>query len=187
MSVLDGHAASRIVSVVTVSCSQSIFMMYWYDVKYRKKSIILSIAGKVDLPFAVLSCTLPYVSLSSWNAFSHSCCHYPFLQRVWITPTSLSLARALSLPSPRAHIHVVKMLWFIQPTELAYTYLFCSRVCFCSYGPFNYISFHKFSRQLSTFSHCFTGVISALLVRSTIHLFMKVSLRTHMILVVDWA
>ena len=66
-------------------------------------------------------------------------------------------------------------LWH-EPTELALSFfLFCSCVCFCPYGPFNCISFHKFPRQLSVFSLCSSGLISALLVLSTIYLFMKVS------------
>ena len=55
-------------------------------------------------------------------------------------------------------------------------------VCFCLYGPFNYISFHKFSWQLSAFSLCSSGLISALLVLSTIYLIMKVSLSPDIIL-----
>ena len=38
-----------------------------------------------------------------------------------------------------------------KPTELAHSFFFCSYVCFCLYGPFNCISFHKFSRQLFRF------------------------------------
>ena len=60
-------------------------------------------------------------------------------------------------------------------TELAHSFLFCSCVCFCLYGPFNFISFLEFSRQLSVFSLCPSGHISALLVLSTTYLFMKVS------------
>ena len=55
-------------------------------------------------------------------------------------------------------------------TELAHSVLFCSCVCFCLYGRFNYISFHTFSRRLSAFSLCSSGVISAVLVLSTIQL-----------------
>ena len=40
----------------------------------------------------------------------------------------------------------------------------------------------KFSRQLSAFSLCSSGLISALLVLSAIYLFMKVSLSTDIIL-----
>ena len=63
-----------------------------------------------------------------------------------------------------------------KPTELARSLLFCSCVYLSLYGPFNCISFHKFSRQLSVFSLCSSGLISALLVLSTVlcH-FMKVS------------
>ena len=57
---------------------------------------------------------------------------------------------------------------------------FCSCIYVCPYGPFygpfNCISFHKFSRQLSVLSFCSSGLISALLVLSTVYLFMKVSL-----------
>ena len=38
-----------------------------------------------------------------------------------------------------------------KPTELAHSFLFCSWVYFCLYGPFNCTSFHKFSRHLSVF------------------------------------
>ena len=63
-----------------------------------------------------------------------------------------------------------------------YTFWICPWCCFCLYGPFNCISFHKFFRQLSAFSLCSPGLISALLVLSTIYLFMKVSLRPDVIL-----
>ena len=63
-----------------------------------------------------------------------------------------------------------------KPAEFAHSLLFCSCVCFCLYGPFNCISFHKFSRQLSAFSICSSGLISALSILSAIYLFMKVSL-----------
>ena len=48
--------------------------------------------------------------------------------------------------------------------------------CFCLYGPFNCISFHKFSRQLSAFSLRSSGLSSALLVLSNTYFFTKVSL-----------
>ena len=63
-----------------------------------------------------------------------------------------------------------------KPTELAHSFLFSSCVYFCLYGPFNCISFHKFSRQLSAFQLCSSGLIFAWLVLSTLYLFMKVSL-----------
>ena len=49
-------------------------------------------------------------------------------------------------------------------------------VCFCLYGPFNCSSFHYFSRELAAFSFYSSGLVSALLVLSTIYLCMKVSL-----------
>ena len=62
-----------------------------------------------------------------------------------------------------------------KPTELTHSFLFCFCVCFCLYGPFNCISFYKFPRQLSAFSLYSSGLISALLVFSTIYLFMEIS------------
>ena len=59
--------------------------------------------------------------------------------------------------SPVAHLLVVGKL-------LANSFLFCSCVCFCLYGPFSCISFHKFSRQLSAFSLCSSCLNSVLLV-----------------------
>ena len=44
------------------------------------------------------------------------------------------------------------------------------------------MSFHKFSRHLSAFSLCSSGLISALLVLSTMYLFMKVFLSPDVIL-----
>ena len=72
-------------------------------------------------------------------------------------------------------------LWH-KPTKLAHSFLFCSCVCFCLYGPFNCISFHKLSRQLFAFSLGSSGLNSALLVLSTIYLFMKLSLSPDVIL-----
>ena len=67
------------------------------------------------------------------------------------------------------------LCFWLKPTELAHSLLFCSCVCFCLYGPFNCISFHKFPRQVSAFSLFSSGLISALLVLSTVCLFMTVS------------
>ena len=49
-----------------------------------------------------------------------------------------------------------------KPTELAHSFFFGSCVCFCLYGPFNCVSFHTFSGQLSAFSLCSSGLNSAL-------------------------
>ena len=110
--------------------------------------------------------------------------------------------------SLRAHLHVVGMLRFMsrsrsrfawhqlrcrstrphghKPPELAYSFLFCSCVCFCLHGPFNCISFHEFSRQHSACSLCSSGLICTLLILPTIYLFIKVSLSLIESFVVDW-
>ena len=62
-----------------------------------------------------------------------------------------------------------------KPAEFAYSFSFCSCVYFCLYSPFNCISFHKFSWQLSVFSLCSSGLISASVALSTVCLFMKIS------------
>ena len=87
--------------------------------------------------------------------------------------------------SPRAHLHVVGMLWFMSQTwtnRACPLLLLCFCVHFSLYGPFTCISFHKFSPQLSVFSFCSFGLISAVLVLSTIYLFEKVSLSPDIIL-----
>ena len=76
--------------------------------------------------------------------------------------------------SPRGHLHVVGMLRFlslIKSSKLAHSLLFCSCVYFCLYGSFNCISFHKFSRQLSAFLICSSGLISAVLILSATFLY----------------
>ena len=60
-----------------------------------------------------------------------------------------------------------KCLDLNQPT-LSTPFLFRSRVCFRLYDPFNCISFHTLSRQLSAFSLCSSGLIFASLALSTI-------------------
>ena len=67
---------------------------------------------------------------------------------------------------------------FITETNRACSllFLFYSCVYFCLYGPFNCNSFHTFSRQLSAFSFCSSGLISALLVLSPIYLSLYESL-----------
>ena len=54
--------------------------------------------------------------------------------------------------------------------------LISSCVCFCLYGPFSCISFHKFSRKLSAFSLCSSDLISALLVFHLIIIYHHLSL-----------
>ena len=103
------------------------------------------------------------------NAYSCSVCH---LNTTFLHVSSLSR-------SPRAHlsrggdvkVYVLDINQQSLPTP--FTLFLC---LFLSYGPFTCISIHKFSRQLSVFSHCSPSLISAYLVLSTIYLFLKVSL-----------
>ena len=82
---------------------------------------------------------------------------------------SVSLTRRLFFAVPTWWGCCDLSLWH-KPTELAHSFVFCSCVCFCRYGPFNCISLHKFSRQLSAFLLCSSsGLISALMVLSTIY------------------
>ena len=82
---------------------------------------------------------------------------------------------------PQGHLQVVGMLQFMSaiyhpslPTPV-YSVL----VCFCLYGPFNCISFKKFSGQFLFFRSF--SLLSALLVLSTIHLYGKVSFSPNII------
>ena len=83
--------------------------------------------------------------------------------------------------SPSRGGDVAVYVWH-KPTVLSHSFLFCSCVCFCLYGPFKCISFHKFPRQLSAFSLCSSGLISVFLVFSTRYLFTNVSLSSDIIL-----
>ena len=75
---------------------------------------------------------------------------------------------------PSCSVNVTVYVWH-KPAELAHFFFFSSCIYFSLYGPFNCISFHEFFQQLSVFSLCSSGLISALLVLSTVFLFMKVS------------
>ena len=121
------------------------------------------------------SCTVlfSFPDLSTWHQSQHSADFHPLAAHCcpvrphWFTFTWWGCCNLF--------------LWH-NPTELAHSFSLCSRVCFCLYGPFNCISFHKFSRQLSSFSLCSSGLISVLLVLSTVYLFMEVSLSPDLIL-----
>ena len=86
-----------------------------------------------------------------------------------------------TLTTERAGHHELTFTWWWfyglflwhKPTQLAHSFSLCSCASFCLYGLFNCISIHKFSRQLSAFSLCSSSLISALLVLSTIYVFMK--------------
>ena len=55
----------------------------------------------------------------------------------------------------------------VQPS-LSTPFIFSAYINFCLYVPFNCVSFHESSQQLSIFSLCSTGLISALSDLSTI-------------------
>ena len=77
--------------------------------------------------------------------------------------------------SPSDGGDVTVYVYDISQPSLPTPFLFRSCVYFCLYGPFTCISFHQFSLQLSVFLLCSSGLISAILVLSTICFFMKVS------------
>ena len=89
----------------------------------------------------------------------------------WVWHSAQDQGCGFKFLSSRGGDVTVYVLDLNQPISL--TLLFYSCVSFCLYGPFNRISFHKFSRQLPAFSLSSSGLISALLVLSTIYLFMK--------------
>ena len=81
--------------------------------------------------------------------------------------------------SPRVHLHVAGMLWFMSDiNQLSLpTPLYSVLVYFYLCGPFNCISFHKFPDSFSFSDSVLSSssLISASLVLSTMSLFMKVS------------
>ena len=58
-----------------------------------------------------------------------------------------------------------------QPSELAHSFLFCSCVCFCLYGPFDCISFHKFSRTALRFLTVLPVLLLSFLVLSMVYIY----------------
>ena len=103
--------------------------------------------------------------------------HYVLINRIQFRFQQSDFTMIIIM-SLQAHLHVLRMLQFLPLTltTCACPLLFILSLClFLSYGPFNCISFHKFLRQHSVFSLCSSGLISVLLVLSTIYLFMKVS------------
>ena len=83
--------------------------------------------------------------------------------------------------SPSRGGDVMVYVFDINRPSLPIPFLFCSRVCFCLYGPFNCILFNQVSRQLSDISFSSSDLNSALLVLSTICLFIKVFLNPDII------
>ena len=101
-----------------------------------------------------------------WGSLNASVLHN---RSIIFVPPALNL---VPTDSPSGGGDVTVYAW-LKPTELAHSFLFY--FCFCLHGPFNCISYHKFSQQLSVFLLSSSGLISALLVLSAISLFVKVS------------
>ena len=72
----------------------------------------------------------------------------------------LELPYVLLVPagSPSRAGGVVGFFQRHKPTELTHSFLFCCCVCFYLYNPFNCVPSQKFSRQLSAFSLCSSGL-----------------------------
>ena len=110
------------------------------------------------------------------------CCDYSVscMWRIQRTHTTVSPSLFFTVHGPRGLVFTwwgwCGLCFSHKPTELAKSSLFCSCVSFSLYGPFNCVSFHQFSRQLSAFSLCSCGLITASLVFSALYLFLKVSL-----------
>ena len=116
---------------------------------------------------------LSYKTHRRWvEAFSHLTSRQPQQQSQTTTPRQHSLRSVPAGPPSRGGDVVVYVKGINQP-ELADSFLFCSCVYFCLYGPFNCILFHQFSRHLSAFSLCSSCLNSALLALSTIRLYVK--------------
>ena len=79
-----------------------------------------------------------------------------------------SISHGFPAGSPSRGEDVAVHVLDINQRSLPTPFLFWSCVYFCLCGPYNCISFHKFSRQFSTFSLCSPRLISALLILSTI-------------------
>ena len=72
------------------------------------------------------------------------------------------LQRLHRLPVTHRILYKISTICFNALSGKSLQYLFILFVClFLSYGPFNCISFHKFSRQLSAFSLCSSSLDSA--------------------------
>ena len=76
-----------------------------------------------------------------------------------LTTPHLATPHFKYVPAGSPSRDVTVYVWH-KPTELAHSFLFCSCIYFCLFGPFNCFSFHKFFRQLSIFWLCSSGLIS---------------------------
>ena len=146
----------------------------WYLALLTKIVLVLHMMiGSLSGP----SCDGRSVSIVFSRCFRLSVCSSTYDDRLRVSIWSFSRVPADS----RSRGGDVAVYVWCKPTELAHSFLFCSCVCFCLYCLFNSISLHKFSRQRSVFWLCSSGLISTLLVISTVYPFMKVSFNPNII------
>ena len=190
--VIDFLVSYSLVFARTIS---RIYALFWLQNPRRMKNLGSSVFSRFGCSEPLLTCSLNWKAVCYWtlnlqyNSSSYRssvspvvrACAYPLhacLRNVCLcafrqSTDDKSTARVteplLTVPagSPSRGGDATVYVWH-KPTELAHSSLFCSRVYFCLYGPFNCISFNKFSRQLSVFSLCSCGLSSALLVLSTL-------------------
>ena len=122
----------------------------------RQRSQFGPVKINVSIPGSVaVSMSVRMESYTVYSYFFDFYCIRIYIRTNGITPLYvylLSIFRLL-LPqaSPQVHLHVVgmsrvmSMTWTNRACPLL---LIWSCVCFCLYGPFNCIPFHKLSRQL---------------------------------------
>ena len=138
----------------------------WTDVKLQELNSVF------PQPSVCLSVSLHSVCLS---VSLHSVCLFLSTPSVCLSVSLHSVCLSVSLHSVCLKVCVflvpagsptrggdaaVYVFEINQPSfGLAHSFLFCSCVYFCLYGPFNCISFRKFSRQLSAFSLRSFGLI----------------------------
>ena len=122
---------------------------YWVNMEMKNKQMSNKIKQWVLNPDAIFM----LIWLMGWMNWLN-----------WVRP-GLSLNIIVLFHQPFLQWNVPAGSPSHEATELAHSLLFCSCVYFCLYGPFNCILFQ------SVFSLCSSGLISALLILSTIYLF----------------
>ena len=135
--------------------------------RHRDKGIFISILHCFFCIYC--TCTVWELFVGS-TTFLVSFCPVSFVQWtfIWWAFVLWAFVRKVPTGSPSRGGDVAVFVFDISYQD--FPLLFCSCIYFCLYGPFNCISFHKFSRQLPVFSLYSSGLISAF-----ICLFMKVS------------
>ena len=112
--------------------------LYWKNPRWLRAVSRVDLRPRYPIDLAARY-ALQYARLENW----HAC-------EGWMSIGCSSSLSSVSL-SPRPRLHVVGMMrayvFDINQLSLPILFIFCSCVCFSLYGPFNCISFHKFSRQ----------------------------------------